>query len=304
MTPRVVDPDNFAVPWALRDGKAVHLAGFDGNREGLLCGGCGNPVIYKRGAEGHISPHFAHKANTGGCSLMTVTHRIFRDATAAAINAAGGLPAWMLNNPNRPLLELVPGVAEVEQIIPGTTRRADVLFMRTAPPRALALEIVVTKGVEAEKRDEVHAAGAAIAVVTIQREAVRFAICADEAAMQAAALDVIRKRGGYRLLSPPRPKAIPAKWQHIVTTAASNAAFVCAPRVGPAHRAHDEYRQAHSLLGPVGQDESARRLASWARINAASPAAPRCCPDAQLQTAGGPRLWRCETHNKGGWRWA
>lgn len=325
MSVRVVDPDTFAVPWAIRDSQVVHLKGFDGQREGLLCGGCGKPVIYKRGdANGRTSPHFAHKADgSGGCSLMTTTHRIFRDATAAAINAAGAMPPWMLNAP-RPLTEPVPGVAEVEALIPGTSLRADVLFRRPGNVRTLALEVVVTKGIDATKRDTIHEAGAAVAVLTVERNLDRFAGCQDDAAMQAVAVAEIKARLGFKLLSPPVQKVAPSPRQ-VVVEASDGAAFECpepaytapverappplppvvrpAPRpsVGPVNRAHDEYRRTHSLLGPIGHEEAARRMQSWARVNAGSPGMPRCCPDARTRTTSGPASWRCATHNRWGW---
>lgn len=248
---KVVDPNTLAVPWAYRGDRIVHLKGFNGNSEGLVCGGCRKPVIYRRGVDGMRTPHFAHKADgTGSCAAMTRAHRIFRDATAQMILAAGGLPAAMISR--MPWLEKpfhIPGTAQVEALIPGTDLRADVLFTPTAWPKlSLALEVEVSHRRTAAEERAIHATGASIAVLRVRRDHDRFASCATDADLFQVAADEIR-REKFRLVSHQKRAAI------FVTRIIDQPAvveFACKP-------------------GALQRDaaEMERRRQSWARMNAA-----------------------------------
>jgi hypothetical protein len=305
----------------------VDLVDFDGHRDGLLCGGCRKPVTYNRGVDGRRSPHFVHKADgSGGCGLMTAAHRIFRDATVKLIQGAGGLPPWLVWP--APFLgphDAISGRADAEKTIPGTAYRADVLF--TGAERLVVLEVVVTKGVEPEKRDATHAIGGAIAALRVDRDPERFLACADELAEFTIAVDEIRRLGGFKLLSP-RLKVVPAPSRRVITTASPWARFHCNLRStgtpvssGGAYR-RAEYTQPAAgyarpdrppavprprrqpVLGPTGDDEADRILAYWEQINAGkeAEAAARCCDAAVINHRFGRRFsWVCDDHNDGGW---
>ena len=327
MSARQVVPDDFAVPWAYRDGMRVDLVDFDGQREGLICGGCRKPVTYNRGVEGRRSPHFVHKADgSGGCSLMTATHRIFRDATVELIQSAGFLPPWLVRPAPFPgPQDAIAGRADAEKTIPGTAYRADVLF--TGAERLVVLEVVVTKGVEPEKRDATHAIGGAIAALRVERDLERFSACVDERAMFALAVDEIRRLGGYKLLSP-RLRVAPAPSERVIAAASSGARFHCDERSnGSAIRSRVEYRRTdhaqpvfqyarpdplaavptqrrQPVLGPTGDDEADRVLAYWEQFNAEkeAEAVGRCCGAAEAVHGFARRFtWVCKAHNDRGW---
>ena len=319
MSDKTADPEDFAVPWAFRDGRRIDLVDFDGQREGLICGGCGKPVTYNRGVKNRRSPHFVHKADgSGGCSLMTTTHRIFRDATAALLQGAGVMPEWLLDRmPWRDATTPVAGLAQPETTILDTSFRADVMFTPTAEPaKPLALEVVVTKPVEPEKRDGIHAAGGFLAVLRVERDLGRFAGCQDEGAMFAAAVAEIRASGGFRLVSP-RPKVVPAPQARVVSRPGDNAVFACdtdavTPPGGYARlRGWFGKRPAPAAKLPKPSHwDGRRRIVAYEQPATPTPRlAPKtqraesmCCTAAiVVQHGNGPRSWTCTSHAKWGW---
>lgn len=327
-----VDPKHFAVPWAERDGEIVHLRAFDGRRDGLICWECKKPVVYRRGVQQRRVAHFAHKA---GCrcngSEMTAAHRIFRNAVARLLQAEGGLPANMVDRlPWQSAGGVIPGEAVPERAIASTPYIADVLFTPAHwPSRPLALEIVVTSGVTREKRVAVHAAGAAMAVLEVERDPHRFEGCGSDEAMLAKAAEEIR-RMQFRLVSDVKRVAPSPVERVLVVPTEGN--FACKldkpieleaepekvmaeygwqPWLDGVAAAHEEFRQTMPHLGPVAQQVVRKRR--HLLLGAPGPYgvwAEMCCPACLYERGGGrfpaPRrgvgrqAWHCLKHNRRG----
>lgn len=196
----LVDPSNFAVPYAKErnTGKIIHLKNWNGQRDGLVCGQCEAAVIYRKGNESR-SPNFAHKAGEITDCGMTLTHRIFRDATVEIINETGRTTGLFNQNPWGTFDPI--GTATSETCVPGTKRIADVLFLPANPGfGAMALEIVVTSGVRRDKVAEIERAKAGIAGLNVSKDPKRFENCETERDMIELAKAHIRGSRGFRLL--------------------------------------------------------------------------------------------------------
>lgn len=307
----------FAVPWAYRDGETVHLHEYDGKGGNLVCGECHEPVIYKRGVEGVRSHHFAHKSgNEGGCSLMTVTHRIFRDAAAELLVEAGGLPADLVDRmPFDADPWTLPGSVEIEKLVPGTIYRSDVLFVPASiAGRVLDLEIVVESPPSKAKRDAIIKAGHAIAVLSVNHDWNRFQGCRNEREKLELAKDYMRGKGLFKLLSLPPPKVVPSPARRVVRQGSGG--FRCGDRFERPYRGYSEYRQTMPDRAPLTYQALARqfeefnapqragrqvvtaRAETWAKI---------CCPECQRERGrrpepvarqgGQPEAWQCKKHN-------